>query len=237
MSQVTGTQIWRFNGNIQSGENVVADRVVGGGHLQFLARHCGNLPCNAQDALAVRTVRCNKNIENIVVHADNFADICSRNRILRQIHEAVDLRAGIQVVVQAQFLTGAKHTVRRNPLQGLGFDGDSAGQRGIVQRGRRMHARVDIRRAGHDLDRVAVGTAVHLADLQVCAFHRFAGEYLTHDHAADLLPQVDQLFHFKTAAEQLFSQFFRRNINIHIFLQPAVRYFHLLSPLLCIIIP
>ena len=50
-----------------------------------------------------------------------------------------------------------------------------------------MHARVYIRRAGHDLDRVAVFPAVDLADLQVCPFHRLAAEHLTDDKVHQML--------------------------------------------------
>ena len=81
-----------------------------------------------------------------------------------------------------------------------------------------MHTGVDVRRAGHNLDRVAVFPAVHLADLQMRPLHRFTGEHFTHDHAADFLPKIDQLFHFKSASEQLLFQFFSGNIDIHIFL-------------------
>ena len=93
-----------------------------------------------------------------------------------------------------------------------------------------MHAFIDIRCAGHDLDRVPVRSAINLADHQMGSFHLLTGKNLTDDHAADFRSQVGQFLHFKSAAEQLFFQLLRRQIDIHIFLQPAEWYFHLNTP-------
>ena len=77
--------------------------------------------------------------------------------ILGQVEQAVDLSAGIQVVVQAQFLTAAEaRPLDSTPIRGLALNADAAGQRGAVQSGGGVHALVDVRSAGGDLDVVAV---------------------------------------------------------------------------------
>ena len=80
-----------------------------------------------------------------------------------------------------------------------------------------MHTGIYVRRARHDLDGIAEGAAVHLADEQVRSLHRVAGKHFSHNHAADFLSEINQFLHFEAAAKQLVLQFLRGDVDIHIF--------------------
>src|SRR5699024_288199 len=114
--------------------------------------------------------------------------------------------------------------------QRLGLDLDAAGQRRAVERGRGVHADIDVRRAGRDLDIVAVAAAVHLADVQVGAL---LGDGLGHDaddNLADFGPEVDAFLDLEPAGEELFFKLLRGYIDIDVTFEPTERYFHGVSP-------
>ncbi len=96
-----------------------------------------------------------------------------------------------------------------------------------------MHAGINIGRAGDDLDVMAIFAAIHLADEQMRALHRCAFRYLAHHHAPDAGGKVDELLHLKAAVKEPCLQLLGGNIDVHILLEPAERYFHgfsLLNP-------
>ena len=115
-------------------------------------------------------------------------------------------------------------------MKRLRLDCHAARQPAAVQRGRRMHAGVYVRRSGHNLNGISVLAAVYLADEQMRAFHLFTAEHFADHYPGDLFPQIGQLLHLKTASEELVYQLLGGYVNIHIFLQPTVRNFHLYSP-------
>ena len=69
-------------------------------------------------ALAIGTVGGDGDVKNVIIQADNFLNGSAGNGILGQVEQAVDLSAGIQVVVQAQFLTAAEHAIGLNTASG-----------------------------------------------------------------------------------------------------------------------
>ena len=148
------------------------------------------------------------------------------NGILGQVQQTVHLGTGIQVIVQTQFLAAAEHTVGFHAHQGLCLDLDAAGQRGAIQSGGRVHARVNVGRTGGDLDIMAVVTAIHLADVQVGTLlgHTFGND--THDHLVNIGGQIDQFLHLKAAVKELAFQFLGGDVDLYILFQPAEWYFH-----------
>src|SRR5699024_5274066 len=179
-----------------------------------------------QHTLAVGTVGGNGNIKDIIVQAHHLLDGGAGNGILGQVQQTVHLGAGVQVLVQAQFLAAAEHTVGLHAHQGLGLDLDAAGQCGAVQSRRRVHTRVDVGRTGGNLDVMAVVAAIHLADVQVSPLlgHTLGDD--TDNHFVDAGGQVDEFFYLETAVEELFLQFFGGNVDLYILFQPAEWYFH-----------
>ena len=157
-------------------------------------------------------------VKDIVVESHDLLNRRAGNGVLRQVEQTVDLRAGVKIIVQTQFLAAAEHAVGLNAHQGLGLDGDAAGQRGAVQRGGGVHTGIDIGCAGRDLDVVTIVTAVHLADVQMRSLLRDALGHNTDNDLGDLTAEVDQLLNLKAAAEELVLQLLRSDININILL-------------------
>ena len=57
--------------------------------------------------------------QNVVVKADDLLNGRAGDSVLRQIEQAVDLGTGVQILVQAQLLAAAQHTVGLDAHQGL----------------------------------------------------------------------------------------------------------------------
>ena len=79
-----------------------------------------------------------------------------------------------------------------------------------------MHALVNVRSAGGDLDVVAVLAAVYFADMQVGALLRNAlGDNADND-LADLAAEINEFFDLKAAAKELIFQLLCGDVNINI---------------------
>ena len=218
VADVARAEILRLNADGEARLGVSADGVVGGGHFERLFQHSCNLAGNAQHALAVGAVGSDGDVKDIIVESHNLLNRRAGNGVLRQVEQTVDLRAGVKIIVQPQLLAAAEHTVGLNAHQGLGLDGDAAGQRGAVQCGSGVHTGIDIGCAGRDLDVAAIVTAVHLADVQMRSLLRDALRHNTDNDLGDLTAEVDQLLNLKAAAEELVLQLLRGDINVNILL-------------------
>ena len=205
----------------------LADRLVaGGGHVQGLVQHGGHLPGDAQDGLAVGAVGGDGDVKDGIIQTDDGADVRAGDGVLRQDQQAIDVCAGVQVIVQAQLLPRAEHTVGFKALHHPLFDLDAAGQGRAVQRGGDVRPHKDVGRAGGDADVVAICAAVDDAAAQVGALLLFNGGDDAHHHLVDAGGQLDPLLHLKAAGEELFLQFLGRNVDVYQLFQPAERYFH-----------
>ena len=111
VSQIAGAQVRRFHRNVQIRILVIGNGIIGRRHLQLLAEGRRDFPGNTQNALTIRPVRSDGDVENRIVQADHIPDVIPGRRILRQVQQTVYLGAWIQVFVQAQFLPGAQHAV------------------------------------------------------------------------------------------------------------------------------
>ena len=193
----------------------VADGVVvHGGHVQGLAEDSGHLAGDAQHGLAVGTVCGDGDVEDVVIQTHHRGDVGAGDGVLGQDEQAVDLRTREQVIVQAQLLAGAEHTIGLDALHLAGLDLDAAGQGGAVQSGRHAVAQLHVRRTGADADVVAILAAVHDALGQMGAFLRLHLHDLAHDDLADAGVQRDEFLDFKTAGEKLFFKLLCGNVNI-----------------------
>ena len=218
VADIARAEILRLNADGEARLGVIADGVVGGGHFERLFQNSCNLAGNAQHALAIGAVGGDRDVKDIIVESHNLLNRRAGNGVLRQVEQAVDLRAGVKIIVQTQFLTAAEHAVGLNAHQGLGLDGDAAGQRGAVQCGGGVHTRVNVGRTGGNLNIVAIVTAVHLADVQMRSLLRDALGHNTDNDLGNLTAEVDQLLDLKAAAEEFILQLLRGDINVNILL-------------------
>ena len=177
-----------------------------------------NLARNAEHTLAVGAVGRDGNIKNVVVKADDLLNGRAGDSVLRQIEQAVDLGTGVQIIVQAQFLTAAQHTVGLDAHQGLRLDFYASGQRGAVECGGGVHTGVDVGCAGGNLDVVAVLAAVNLADVQMGPLLRDTLGHNTDNDLGDLAAEVDQLLDLKAAAKELVLKLLRGDVDVNILL-------------------
>ena len=188
--------------------------VVHGGHVQGLAEDGGHLAGDAQHRLAVGTICGDGDVEDVVIQTHHRGDVGAGDGVLGQDEQAVDLRAREQVIIEAQLLTGAQHTVGLHALHLAGLDLDAAGQGGAVQSGRHAVTQLHVRRTGADADVVAILAAVHDALGQMGAFLRLHLHDPAHDDLADAGVQRDEFLDFKAAGEKLFFKLLCGNVNI-----------------------
>ena len=169
--------------------------VVHGGHVQGLAQNRSHLAGDAQNRLAVRAVGGDGDIKDVVIQTHHGGDVGAGDRVLGQDEQTVDLRAREQVIVQAQLLAGAEHTVGLHALHLAGLDLDAAGQGGAIQRSGHAVAQLHVGSTGADADVMAIVAAVHHALGQVGALLLFHLHDLADDHLADAGIQRDELFY------------------------------------------
>ena len=67
----------------------------------------------------------------------------------------------------------------------------------------------------------AVLACIYRAEVKVCALDDFAGLYFTDNDLADVLAYFILFLYLETAAEELFFENVRGNVNIYIILKPA----------------
>ena len=236
VGEVARAEVGRFDADVDGRVGLGRAGEIGRGHLERLVQQRGDLAVDAQNALAVGAVRGDRDVEDIVIETDDLADVAAGDGVRIAVHDeqAVDLRARIPVVVQAELSARAHHTVGQHALHLARLDGDAAGQGGVVQRDRNERADEDVGCTGGDGQILTVFAAVDAAKVQmVGALLLLHVGDLTDDDPADLSREVDQLFYFKTAAEELFFQLLRGDVDVDKFFQPTEWYFHvcvLLTP-------
>ena len=205
------------------------------GRFQRLFKHCCHFARDAEYALAIGAIGGDGNIENPVVQPDDFANILSDGRAFVQNEQAVHIRAGIKVVVDAELLARAEHAEGLHAAQlallnffdarRIFFECRGIGLRhgGIVERDGRLHAREYIGRARDDLDFPTVFlAAVYDADLHMVAVGmRDDGFYLSHDHAVYFFAEIRELLYLEPAGKELLGELLRGNVYIDIIFQPA----------------
>ena len=214
---IARTQVGRFHLDGDGRIRLADSLVVHGGHVQRLAQDGSDLAGDAQNGLAVRAVGGDGDVEDVVIQTHHRGNVGAGDGVLGQDEQAVDLRAREQVIIEAQLLTGAQHTVGFHALHLAGLDLDAAGQGGAIQRSGHAVAQLHVGSTGADTDIMAVVAAVHHALGQVSALLLFHLHDLAYHHFADAGIQRDQLFHFKAAGEQLLLQLLGGNVDINEF--------------------
>ena len=232
VADIARAEVGRFHGNVQARVLIIACGVIGSGHFEGLIQHGSNLAGDAENALAVRTVGGDGDVKDVIVQSDHLLNGGAGDGIFGQVEQSVNLGAGIEVLIEAQFLAGAEHTVGLNAHQGFGLNFDAAGQCGAVKRGGGVHTRINVGCTGGNLNVMAVIAAVHLADVQVGALLRDALGDNTDNDFGNFGGEVNEFLDLETAVKQLLFQFLGGNVNIHILFEPAEWYFHLRSLLL-----
>ena len=217
VGHIAGAEVRGFHLDGNGLVGVADGLVIHGGHVQGLAEDGRDLAGDAQNGLAVRAVGGDGDIEDIVIQTDHGGDIGAGHAVFGQDEQTVDLGTGEQILVQAQLLAGAEHTVGLHALHLAGLDLDAAGQGGAIQSRGHAVAQLHVGGTGANADLVAVSAAVHHTLGQVGALLLFHLHDLADDHLADAGIQRDELFHLETAGEQLLLQFLCGNIDINKF--------------------
>ena len=226
-------EIRSFHGNVEAGLFHLRRMIFDGRHLHRFSEARRHLAGHSEDALAVRTVRGDGDIEDPVVQAGDGLHIRAGLRVLREHQKAVVARARIQILGEAQLHAGAEHAVGIIAAQLSLLDGHQTLHRLVVLAGhhdlgahqgqRELAARADIVRAAAHLEG-AVLSRVHGRQVQVGVRDRLAGLHQADHDVFDVRADFPQFLHLKAAVKELLLQLLRRDINIHIFLQPAERY-------------
>ena len=226
MCAVTRAEIRRIYGYGKAFLYHIGCSEIGCRFLHFLAQNSSNFSCNAENALAVRTVCCDGNIKNPVIQTGNLLDIRTDFRILRQLQQAVIACARIQVLIQTQLNTGAQHTKGFIAAQLALFNGSNAFNGHMILSGcingctnhcqRILASGLNVIRTTANLQQFA-GTGIDLAQMQMGFRNRLAGLHVADNNLADVTADLILLLHLKAAGEQLFLQLIRCYINIYIF--------------------
>ena len=194
-------------------------RIGKGGHLEGLFEHGSDFARDAEDALAVGAVGGDGDIEEIVIDADDGADVRADGLAFLEDEDAVDLGALVIIVGDAQLLARAHHALGEHAAQLAVLDLLHAAlmqDGGAVQRAGHFGACKDVGRRRADL-LDAVLAAVHLADGEPVRIGvLLGGEDLAHDDVRDVLAEVSEFLHLKPAREELFLQLLGGNIDVHI---------------------
>ena len=99
MTDIPRADIGSLDLYVNDFSRVAGNGVVGGGHLHLLAEYSRHLACHTEYGLAVRAVRGNGDIEDVIVETHDLADIVARDGILWEIEQSVYFGAGEEVVV------------------------------------------------------------------------------------------------------------------------------------------
>ena len=200
------------------------------GLLNGLAEDSRNFPCDTEDALAVRSVGCDGNIENIIVKAENGLNIASGNAVFGKDKEAVVSCTGEHILSNADLNTRAEHAERIVTSELALADRHEALDSLVIlgccvnlcadKSQRILAARLYIICTAADLKH-AVLTCINSAKMKMRAFYGFAGLYFTYNDLADVLAYFVFFLHFESAAEEFFFKHIRSNVNINIIFKPA----------------
>ena len=134
----------------------------GGVQLEGLVEGDGGLAGQADDGEAVRAVRGDLELHDVVVAADDGDDVVAGLAVFLKDEEAVLIGVGEVVQREAQLLERAHHAFGERAVEGGGADGDAAGEGGAVERDGDEVADLLVLRAGDDLQ-VTLAADVDLA--------------------------------------------------------------------------
>ena len=140
--------------------------VIECGEGERLIEHGGRLPGQAPDAQAVGPVGKHFHIDDLVVDAQDGADIGARDVFFVEYQQTLSTHGGIEILRHVELRGGAKHTIGFYAAQLAGLDLHAAGQFGADQRRGDQDAFLHVGRAADDLKRFALAR-VHQAYVQV----------------------------------------------------------------------
>ena len=193
--------------------------------FERLAENGSDFTCNTEDALAVRTVCRDRDIEDIVIEPQDRLYIRTRFRIFRKYQKSVITGTREHILTDTDLDAGAEHTIGIVSSEFTLADGHQAFYSYVIFRGR-IHLRADQRervlsaggniiRAAADLQ-CAVGSCIHLTKMEMCSLDRITSLHETYDNITDVVSDLVLLFYLETTGKELLLQFIRGNIDIYI---------------------
>ena len=188
--------------------------------MKGLAQRDSRLTRDAEDAVAVRAVGGDLEIDDIVVKVQHLAHIGAGDIAVIQDQDAVFLAAREVARLQPQLFAGAEHPVGRQAAQLAVFDVRAVRQIGIVQRRRDGGADEHVLRAGDDLQRLSAD--VDLTDLQVIGIGvRLERGDAPDDDVLHVRGQVLDALDLEARADHAVAQLADGDIDVYIALEPA----------------
>lgn len=157
----------------------------GGVQLEGLVEGDGGLAGQADDGEAVRAVRGDLELHDVVVAADDGDDVVAGLAIFLKDEEAVLIGVGEVVQREAQLLERAHHAFGERAVEGGGADGDAAGEGGAVERDGDEVADLLVLRAGDDLQVTLAADVDFAVPERVLAAVSGVPEQVHRDYLAD----------------------------------------------------
>ena len=184
MADIAGAQLRSFYGNVKVFKSDVCLCIVESRHPERLLQYSGDFARDAEDALAVRAVSRDGNIEKPVVKTKDRLYVRSDLCVIGKDEQSVVARAGIHIFADAKFNSRAEHAMGLKSAKLALLDGHSSFNCSVVtargvysradQRCGKLLSCLDVIRAAADLES-AVLTAVYGADVQMCVRNSLTG--------------------------------------------------------------
>ena len=188
------------------------------------SEYCRNFPCDTENTLAVGSVGSYRNIEDIIVNAEDGLNVRSDLCIVREHKESVVACTRVHVLTHTELRTGAEHTEGIISAKLALTDRHDTLNRFVIlsgriygsahERERELLSRSHIIGAAGDL--MLLSAVVNLAERKVCTLDGLAALNKSDDYFADVPADFIFLFYFESAREKLFLKLVRSNVYINI---------------------
>ena len=186
------------------------------------------------DGEAVRAVRRDLKLDDVVVEPDGGADILADGesgelRIVGQNPDAVFVCIGEVALLQPQLREGAEHAVGRFAAQRAGVDFLAAGQTRAVERRGDQVARLDVLRAGDDLDGLRRADVDAAHPHVVGVFVAVQLQHLAHDDLFNLRTEIGPSLHLGAGEGHVLGKFLIADRDGDELVQPFSAQIHVFS--------
>ena len=195
-------------------------------HHKMLVQHGGAFTRQSPHAQAIRTIRQNFKIDHLVAQSEHLVRVRAGRDVLEHLKNTFIADMRIQAGGNIQLGAGAQHTAGNLPAHLALLDLHAARQVRTLERRRHAHARVHVRRAAYDLDRLFL-TDVHHADVQVVGIGMIhAGKHLAYDHVVKLRAGLFHALDGRAGHNHFGGVFLAAHVDVHIFPKPLHWHLH-----------
>ncbi|OPZ67883.1 MAG: hypothetical protein BWY81_01109 [Firmicutes bacterium ADurb.Bin467] len=199
-------------------------------HHAVLVQDRRALPRDAPDAQAVRAVREDLVVDDVVSEAEHLLDVRSRSDLLLKHEYARLADVRVQPLGNLELRARADHAAAFDAAELAALDLPAGQGRALERHGNQLPL-ADVRRAADDLQRFSLSD-VDRADVQVVAVRVIlAGEHAPDDDAVKPLAGLFNALDGRAGHDHARGIFLGGHMDVHIFPEPLHRYFHDVFPL------